>query len=262
MLRRTRTEPSAPVLRCTDRRNTGPRLQFRMLTAWFSLAVLPGWARCCRTQLEWAHENPLHSSPQAQLQSPRALRLQQKYTGRSLRQEEWSGEVQQQPGVNPEGVEHLVHLPRKFKPPDANYTIIRDADEYIDVISKATGSEIYVRFHESTLFIDVGKARNQKDLANMALAPNVTYVLDCQGGAIVSDPLMPWPEPAEGSFFDGYGCVWFGTSSEGGGFAQDMRLSDMWLVYPCAVCLFCCLSCFALHLWGPGIHYFTKNAIE
>ena len=138
----------------------------------------------------------------------------------------------------------LVHIPRKFKPPDANYTVVRSTTEYIDVLGAATGSETYIRFHESLLFVDVAAARKEGQLASMLVAPNVTFVLDCQGGAIVSDPRVQWPEPAEGSFFDGYGCVWFGTSSEGGGLARRMRLSDMWLVYPCVVRLsFCLLFC-------------------
>lgn len=161
--------------------------------------------------------------------------------GRPQRQtlsQKWTGEVNPDlPGVNLPGVKHLVRHPRMFKPPEANYTIVHSTQEYQEILSQATGHNIYIRFHESLHFVDVGSLR-QHMATNIALAPNVTLVLDCQGGAVISDPLQPFPEPNEGSFFDGYGCVWFGSGQGEGSLAAAMRLSDLWLLHPCAVCLF------------------------
>lgn len=215
------------------RQQKGHHSQLVTMIGWACWALLfSSCLPCCIAKRAWESEE---FRPQSPLQ-PHSIpeQGQQGVRGRALRQEEWTGEVKQLPGVNPPGVQHLIQHPRKFKPPEANYTVIHSTEEYVDLIDKATGTELYIRFHESLLFMDVGATRTGLE-ANIGLAANVTVVLDCQGGAIISDPNTPFPKPSEGSFFDGYGCVWYGNGNGDGGLAAQMRLSDLWLLYPCSV---------------------------
>jgi hypothetical protein len=154
---------------------------------------------------------------------------------RALRQEQWSGDVIEAPGVNPPGVQHLLHHPRLYKPPEGDYAVVRSAREYNNIITQATEKVIFIRFHEDLRLVDLTTIRQNTE-TNLALAANVTMVLDCQGGAFISDPRKNFPKAGAGSFIDWYGCTWFGSGQGGESPAAAMRLSDVGLVYPCEVC--------------------------